>query len=263
MTRLMYDSVTPSAIPTTAAMVAGYVDGRYAWSAADWARWGTGTVKVRIAVFPSTSDGHVLDCETGDATPDQCPPWVLMRRRAGVDPTVYCSEAWWPYVINAFKSQGVPEPHYWVAAYPGPGPVLYPGSVAHQHTDAGGYDLSVVADYWPGVDAPQGGPVTPDEILQLLNYPIQRQGAGQTGTTSLLAMAAWSDAQITAMHADVATVRTEVDTKISSLISQVVAPNVDLDALATKVAVKLAAQLKNAVAAELAERLGTDPNPND
>lgn len=160
--RTMYDAVTPSNIPTSAQMVAGYVDGRYAWSAADWARF-PGAVKVRIAVFASTNDGHVLDVERYDATPAQAVGWVQRRRDAGVDPTVYCGYSTngysWALVINAFKSAGVAEPHYWVAAYPGNGANLYPGSVAHQYADpvtsGGNYDLSVVADYWPGVDSAQ------------------------------------------------------------------------------------------------------------
>lgn len=149
--RVFYDAVQPGNIPSTAAGVAGYVDGRYAWSAADWARF-PNAVHVRIACFARTNDGHVLDVETGDATPTQAPGWVRMRRQAGVDPTVYCSLAWWPSVRAAFIAQGVPEPHYWIAAYPGNGPRLYAGAVAHQYANPGPYDLSVVADYWPGVD---------------------------------------------------------------------------------------------------------------
>ncbi len=162
--RTMYDSVSAGSIPTTAQMVAGYVDGRYAWSAEDWARV-PNAIKVRIAVFASTNDGHVLDVERSDATPAQAVGWVQRRRAAGVDPTVYCGYSTngysWALVIDAFKSARCPEPHYWVAAYPGNGPNLYPGSVAHQYanplTSGGGYDLSVVADYWPGVDAVVGG----------------------------------------------------------------------------------------------------------
>ena len=151
----MYDSVTASNIPTTAQMVAGYIDGRYAWSLADWARF-PNSVKVRIAVFSSTNGGHVLDVEPGCSTPASAPGWVLRRRAAGVDPTVYCNTATWPTVRAAFAAQGVPEPHWWIAAYPGIGPVLYPGSVAHQYADPGPYDLSVVADFWPGVDSAVG-----------------------------------------------------------------------------------------------------------
>lgn len=157
MTRTMYDGITASRLPTSAQLVAGYVDGLYAWSAADWARFPNG-VKVRIACFASTDDGVVLDCEPGNCTPAQSVDWVLMRRRAGVDPTVYCNEldpvAGWPAVRAAFRARGVPEPHYWVANYSvnQGSPQIPAGAVALQYADKGAYDLSVVADYWPGVD---------------------------------------------------------------------------------------------------------------
>jgi len=151
----MYDSVVPAYIPVTAQLVAGYVDGRYRWSATDWARFPF-SVKVPIAVFPTTNDGVVLDVELGNATPDQAPGWVSMRRRNGVDPTVYCSEGVWGTVRAAFRQHGVVEPHYWVAAYPGEGIIVPAGAVAHQYTDTGKVDLSAVNDYWPGVDWSDG-----------------------------------------------------------------------------------------------------------
>ena len=164
--RTMYDAVTPANIPVKAQMVAGYVDGRYAWKAADWARF-PHAVKVRIAVFSSTADGHVLDVEPGCSTPASAPGWVLRRRKAGVDPTVYCNTATWPVVRAAFKAAGVREPHWWIAAYPGNGPRLYPGSVAHQYANPGPVDISVVADYWPGVD-----PRPPTKPTKPLEKPV-------------------------------------------------------------------------------------------
>lgn len=164
--RTLYDSVNPAAIPLTAAMVAGYVDGMYAWKPADWARFPR-AVHVRIACFASTNDGHVLDVERGDATPVQAPGWVQKRRAAGVDPSVYCSMSVWPTVRAAFRTAQVGEPHYWVAGYPGGGPVLPAGAVAHQFADpatAGGqWDLSVVADHWPGVDGGTVALLQPDD----------------------------------------------------------------------------------------------------
>lgn len=180
MTRLMYDAVTPSNIPTNAEMVAGYVDGRFAWKPSDWARF-PNAVHVTIAVFPSTNNGVVLDVEQGDATPQQAPGWVRMRRAAGVDPTVYCSESAWPSVRAAFNAAGVPQPHYWVAAYPGEGAVVPAGAVAHQYQDTGLVDLSVVADYWPGVDPVQEEDVTPEQDRMIREIHEQMFGAGSTG----------------------------------------------------------------------------------
>ena len=78
--RIFYDAVTAGKIPKNPQGVMGYVDGLYKWSDKDWALFGPSVVKVPIAVFASTNDGHVLDVEQGDATPAQSVDWVLMRR---------------------------------------------------------------------------------------------------------------------------------------------------------------------------------------
>lgn len=150
--RTMYDAVTPENIPRNAQLVAGYIDGHIGvWTPEQWAYFPDAT-KVKITVFASDNEGHVLDCENGDATPDQCPAWVVKRRQAGADPTVYCNTSSWAAVRAAFAANKVAEPHYWIAAYPGNGPQIYAGAVAHQYADPGPFDLSVVMDYWPGVD---------------------------------------------------------------------------------------------------------------
>ncbi|HEY7594876.1 MAG TPA: hypothetical protein VH969_17120 [Actinophytocola sp.] len=156
MPRTMYDSVTPSAIPRGARMVAGYLPpSRYAWSKAEWAMF-PNAVKVRIAIFASVNDGHVLDVEPGDATPAQAPGWVVMRRRAGVDPSVYCNASTWPTVRAEFRRRGIREPHYWIAKYDNVAR-LPAGAVAKQYANPplhgrGHFDLSIVANHWPGVD---------------------------------------------------------------------------------------------------------------
>jgi len=170
MTRTMYDGVTATRLPVSAALVGGYVDGLYAWSASDWARF-PHSVKVRIAVFPSTNDGHVLDVEPGDATPAQSVDWVLMRRAAGTDPTVYMNTSTWPTVRAAFSARGVAEPHYWVAAYDD-NAVIPAGAIGKQYYNNNdlGYDLSVVADYWPGVDPkPTPSPTVSQENEMILH----------------------------------------------------------------------------------------------
>ncbi|TCO64960.1 hypothetical protein [Actinocrispum wychmicini] len=155
MARTMYDSVNWKAIPATAAIVAGYLPpSPYAWPAEAWERF-PDAVKVRIAVRAYTDAGHVLDVEKGDATPDEAPDWVTMRRAAGADPTVYCSASQWPIVRAAFAAARVAEPHWWPAKYDGVA-VIPAGAVAKQYANppgsGGQYDLSIVADHWPGVD---------------------------------------------------------------------------------------------------------------
>lgn len=122
MTRRMYDGVASDAAAIghqaqPGDLVGGYGDGMYAWSAADWANIAPGVIRVLIVVFATTNTGVILDCEPGNATPAESVDWVLMRRAAGADPTVYMSVSNWPAVRAAFQSRGVPEPHYWVAAY--------------------------------------------------------------------------------------------------------------------------------------------------
>lgn len=154
--RKMYDSVAPAAIPRDAQMVAGYVDGRYAWSKEDWGRFPNAT-KVTISAI-GTALAHVVDVEVGCVwPPERAVPWVRRARAAGIDPTVYVNERndWGP-TKRAFDAAGEPHPHWWVANYDNRAGYLPPGAVARQYANeplAGGhYDLSTVADYWPGVD---------------------------------------------------------------------------------------------------------------
>jgi len=152
--RTGYDSTRATDIPSNAAVVAGYVDGLYAWSAADWARFPT-AVKIRVAVFSSTNDGHVADVENGNMSPQQSVGWVLMRRAAGIDPTVYCNYSTWSEVRQAFQAAGVPEPHYWIALWDGVATFIS-GAVAKQYANptftGQHFDLSAAWDVWPGVD---------------------------------------------------------------------------------------------------------------
>lgn len=156
MTRKMYDSVDVTTVPANAQMVAGYVDGLYAnvWS---MQRAFPHAVVVRIAVSSHTNDGHVLDVEPGDATPVEAVRWVEMRRAAGADPSIYCDTSRWPLVRKAFQDANVREPHYWIAKWDND-PTIPTGAVAKQYQNprisGHQYDVSSVADFWPGVDAP-------------------------------------------------------------------------------------------------------------
>jgi hypothetical protein len=150
--RTMYDAVAAAGIPADPQMVAGYCDTIRIpqWTDADWARFPR-AVKVRIAKKAGTPDGHVLDVESGNATPAQAPGWVLLRRSAGMDPSIYCNTSTWPAVRAAFTAAGVAQPHYWIARYDND-PTIPAGAVAKQHTQGATFDTSSVADVWPGVD---------------------------------------------------------------------------------------------------------------
>jgi hypothetical protein len=156
----MYDSVDPYSIPTNVQMVAGYIDGTtYRWPESVWNRFSQ-AIRVRIARRVTTNDGHVLDVESG--IPTVWPPsqaivdWVLMRRKAGIEPTIYCNQLNdWNTIRSLFRNAGVVEPNYWVARYNNVQEIPT-GAIAKQYANpplsGGHFDLSVVADYWPGVD---------------------------------------------------------------------------------------------------------------
>lgn len=211
MSREMYDGVDATRLPTSAQMVAGYVDGLYRWSDADWGRF-PNAVKIRIAVFSQTNDGHVLDEEPGNATPAESVDWVLMRRRAGIDPTVYCNQfdpdTGWPAVRAAFLARDVPEPHYWVAHYDGIA-TIPAGAIGKQHTDdePNGWDLSVIADHWPGVDPALPTPASQTlstEELDMMHIDLEpgkrhvfvNPGAVTLKTAELLLGSDWGDAVV-------------------------------------------------------------------
>lgn len=187
MPRTMYDSTNPAAIPATARLVGGYTDGIYGpafktigrsstgWDAAAWARFPS-SVHVLISAV-GTNTGTVGDVEPGCMTIPQGVAWLRMRRAAGVNASLYCNQNnTWPGLRAAVRAAGLVEPPYWVANYT-TGAVMVSGAVAHQYANptlsGGAYDLSVVADFWPGVD--NGGEVdqyskdTNDKVTEVWN----------------------------------------------------------------------------------------------
>lgn len=190
--RVMYDSVSVPDLPGGAPLYAGYIDGEYANFTQLRARFPLSTL-VPISVKWTSSAGTVLDVEKGDATPQLAPVWVARRRTQGVDPTVYCSQDAWATVRYEFLRAGVPTPHYWIAAYPGTGPNVPQGAVAHQYASNAQFDTSVVVDYWPGVDPKPQPPLTQEELMgaSVAVAPngavhIAAVGKGNARTTHLL-----------------------------------------------------------------------------
>lgn len=151
--RTMYDAVTPRNIPASALLVAGYADGHYANVPALHSRFPHAKV-VTIAVAHGTR-AMVADVETGDLSPATAVQWArdTMHDVPNGELTIYANTSTWPSVVAAFKAAHVSLPQWWAAHYTGV-PHLEPGSIATQYADTGGYDLSWVADYWPGVDGP-------------------------------------------------------------------------------------------------------------
>lgn len=92
--RVMFDSTTVDEIPSNAPAVAGYVDGIYNTFKDLLTRFPKAK-HLSIAVF-SKDSATCLDCETGDATPAEVPPWVHERKLEGkVRPMVYGSASEW------------------------------------------------------------------------------------------------------------------------------------------------------------------------
>lgn len=105
-----------------------------------------------IGVSSQAHEGLCGDAETGDGPWTRWVTWVVMRRADGVDPWLYAGWDWHAMLVNRFASLSIPQPWWWIAdplkklAAP-EGRIL-----ALQQTYTAGYDLSVVADYLPGVD---------------------------------------------------------------------------------------------------------------
>lgn len=182
--RIMYDGINsdvPAIRKLKPAMVAGYLDGRYAWSTADWENWPARTVKVRIVINPLNNAGDVIDCETGDATPAQAAAWVNKRRASGYyRPTIYCNKDT-IHAVRASTGSLILGKDYdiWVADWtyaihqvtaPGPGnPVTLP---ATQFEPGQNFDTSIVYDD----DWPHSGPPKPA-------YPLNQTGTVHSDTT--------------------------------------------------------------------------------
>ena len=171
--RKMYDSLNPAAIPTTAELVASYIDGENAPAAGWEARFPNSKI-VRIARVATTNAGDVGDIETTDLTPQDAVSWVKLRRAAGANPTIYANESTWPAVLAAFQAAQEAPPQKWRAAWDSQA-TLEPGEVAHQYENAaltgGDWDLSVVADVWPGVDDQAPSPPAPAPEPVVLDVP--------------------------------------------------------------------------------------------
>lgn len=154
--RTMYDGVNTDAAGIArdfpaAQMVAGYLDGAYAWSAAEWGLFPR-AAHVTIVVSANANAGDVLDVEAGDAAPAQTEGWISMRRQAGLyRPTIYASLAIIPEVrIGTGRWRLGVDYDLWIADWDGTTAVPYPMAAAKQDRNAGSYDVSAVYDDgWP------------------------------------------------------------------------------------------------------------------
>lgn len=164
--RTMYDGITPARVPAGGDLYAGYVGGQWP-SYAGMVTLYPDAVHVSIAV-QADEDAQVLDVENFDATPAESVGWAQRQRERGQVPTVYCNTSTWPAVQAAFAAAGVDLPVWWAAQYDGVAQ-LVPGSIAKQYQSTPGYDVSVVADHWPGVDPAPPTPTPKDDDVPYIN----------------------------------------------------------------------------------------------
>lgn len=152
----MRDSTDPAAIPLPGLeLVAGYIDGTYAWAADAWLRFLPPIRRVRITVTGDPKAG-VIDVENGDCTPAQAAEFIKTRQAAGVGATVYCDRDTLPAVHTACAGLSY---HLWVATLDGTKTVPGSGIVAVQYAGSkitgGDYDESLVYDpHWHPSPAP-------------------------------------------------------------------------------------------------------------
>jgi hypothetical protein len=198
----MYDSVTAKRLPPNATLVAAYTDGHYANEAAVRAQCPHATI-VRITVR-GNPDREVIDCETGDATPEQAAAWAATEIKAGRRPTIYCNLSTWPEVQRHVKAHGIAgKVCYWIAHYDGKAEMI-PGAVAKQYIERKdqNLDYSIAADYWPGVDQaptihkttpppkPPPAKPLPDWVPSWYTHVIQ---PGQHDQSIVAALKVWAD----------------------------------------------------------------------
>ena len=170
--RIMYDSVNMDAIPLSAEVVAGYPH-RVPTT------WDPGRFPHALAMAIDQSpdgdhadDCHAIDFEKGaEFNPATLRQWVQswhqlhpqgLAAQGGwfARPVVYSDLVNLPAAQRALQGLAW---DLWLASWPGPGPVLPGGTVAHQYagtaTSGGDYDLSVVSALFGARPVvPQGDP---------------------------------------------------------------------------------------------------------
>lgn len=167
MTRYMADACNSAALPGWE-LQASYVDGICRVPRND---------KVRISSL-ATNDGNVGDVEPGNPFWPAWINWVRQRRMAGVDPSLYCCDDnygttffdGWRHNdgVAQFAAAGVPEPHWWVFNFNTSIPPDYAMAVQVNNNIQPGYDVSIVRDFWPGIDTVQS--IMEDELF-IFNGP--------------------------------------------------------------------------------------------
>lgn len=156
----VYDSTDLSAIPETAELVLGYVDGQWPNFGAAVLRFGP--AKVISVTTKGTSVARVVDCEEGNGDPAGAAAWCkdpAYRVPGYPRPTVYYPLDLADAIVAALDAVGMTAAQVdWYPAHWTGVAHLEPGSVATQYADppgsGGDFDLSLTNGIWPGLAPP-------------------------------------------------------------------------------------------------------------
>ncbi len=143
---LIYDSTTPTSIPSQQHVVATYADGPHPVSPSQV----NGRDKVMwIDIDGSDTKASVLDVEPGDATPSGAATWA--KAKLSGDPNgsaiIYTMLSDWSAVrsaVSALPGHMQSHVHYWIADPTGH-PHIVPGSAATQWYWGPSYDISTAS----------------------------------------------------------------------------------------------------------------------
>jgi hypothetical protein len=164
-----YDAIDPASIPAgipAPQYVGGYINGEWPSYQAMRARFPS-AIPFSISADPLAANSLSAVCsdmEQGDYSPEQAADAAAAKITAGWVPATYCSFSDWHDAMEACTEIDIlPSQVDWlIAAYPGIGPVLYPGSPGHQWVDRGSYDQWVIEDGWL-----PGRPIHPRPVPEL------------------------------------------------------------------------------------------------
>jgi cell wall-associated NlpC family hydrolase len=139
---VMYDSTNPSAIPSSAALVASYVDGYGGYTAAV-ARFGAAKC---VSISVGNNNAMVADVEPGAMTVGEVAGWVSRQKARGVArPCIYSDGSDYPSCRSAAGSSC----SFWTANPTGVVEQTLSGRDAVQSVFAGSYDESWVLPSFP------------------------------------------------------------------------------------------------------------------
>jgi hypothetical protein len=155
----MVDSISVSGLPKSLhgiGAVGGYMNGKWPTYAEFKKLFGKTKEVLGFSVFLANT-GDCLDIETGDATPNEAPSYVKVRKAAGLKkPAVYTFAGQGRAVINALLGAGYKREEFlYISAHWGRGPHIcspkacgYPQADGTQWTDGGkpNYDESILKD---------------------------------------------------------------------------------------------------------------------